>query len=262
MATPRDFYEILGVSRDVSADEIQRAYRKLARTYHPDVNKDPAAEDRFKEATEAYEVLSDPETRKKYDAFGHDFRQVPDGVDPDTWRAARAGGRGGERRAGPRAQRVDFGEFDLDDIFGDMFSGGGGRRGWGSHRRRRPRGRDRALGRGGLQRRPPLDHALRCCRRSAHTRCQHPRRRRRRPAHPPGRPGRPGHQRRRVRRPLPSRCGSPRIRATAWRAATSTSTCSSPRGRAPSARRLQSTRRAARPRSKCRPALLVAGVCD
>jgi curved DNA-binding protein len=133
VATPRDFYEILGVSRDAPADEIQRAYRKLARTYHPDVNKDPAAEDTFKEATEAYEVLSDPETRKKYDAFGHDFRQVPEGVDPDTWRAARAGGGGGGggRRAGPRAQRVDFGEFDFDDVFGDMFAGGGRRWGWG-----------------------------------------------------------------------------------------------------------------------------------
>ncbi|GAA0411151.1 curved DNA-binding protein [Acrocarpospora corrugata] len=62
-----DFYEILGVSRDASQEEIQRAYRKLARAYHPDVNKDPAAEDRFKEASEAYQVLSDPERRREYD---------------------------------------------------------------------------------------------------------------------------------------------------------------------------------------------------
>ena len=76
----RDFYEVLGVDRKASADEIQRAYRKLARTYHPDVNKDPGAEDRFKEISEAYDILSDPDLRKRYDAFGHDFRQVPDGM--------------------------------------------------------------------------------------------------------------------------------------------------------------------------------------
>src|ERR1700704_21069 len=101
-----DFYSVLGVSRDASADEIQRAYRKLARTYHPDVNKDPAAEERFKDISEAYDVLSDPDQRRRYDAFGADFRQVPEGVDPQTWARARAGasaggGRGGRRSAGP-----------------------------------------------------------------------------------------------------------------------------------------------------------------
>src|SRR4051812_24045598 len=95
----RDFYELLGVDRKASADEIQRAYRKLARTYHPDVNKDPGAEDRFKEISEAYDILSDPDLRNRYDAFGHEFRQVPDGVDADTW--ARAGASAG---AGPRAR--------------------------------------------------------------------------------------------------------------------------------------------------------------
>ncbi|OUC98243.1 DnaJ domain-containing protein, partial [Streptosporangium minutum] len=89
--TTRDFYESLGVSRDAGQDEIQSAYRKLARTYHPDVNKDPGAEDRFKEISEAYSVLSDPATRRRYDAFGPDFRQVPEDVDPDTWARARAG---------------------------------------------------------------------------------------------------------------------------------------------------------------------------
>ena len=106
----RDFYEVLGVGRDASADDIQSAYRKLARTYHPDVNKDPGAEDRFKEVSEAYDVLSDPELRRRYDAFGHDFRQVPEGVDPQTWARAQAGGstlraRGGTRTGTARAER-------------------------------------------------------------------------------------------------------------------------------------------------------------
>src|SRR3954467_7738346 len=98
MAPGRDFYAALGVPRDADQDEIQRAYRRLARTYHPDVNKDPGAEDRFKEVSEAYDVLSDPEQRRRYDAFGPDFRQVPYSGDPQTWARARAGaGTGGGR---------------------------------------------------------------------------------------------------------------------------------------------------------------------
>ena len=76
-ADRRDFYALLDVPRTATQDEIQRAYRKLARQHHPDVNKDPGAEDRFKEISEAYDVLSDPQTRRRYDAFGPDFRQVP-----------------------------------------------------------------------------------------------------------------------------------------------------------------------------------------
>ena len=133
----RDFYEVLGVGRDASPDEIQRAYRRLARTYHPDVNKDPEAEERFKDVSEAYDVLSDPDDRKRYDMFGHDFRHVPDGVDPATWAQGRASaGRrdGGSRSRGfNRDGRVDFGAdgFDPEDLFRDLF-GSARRPGWGS----------------------------------------------------------------------------------------------------------------------------------
>jgi curved DNA-binding protein len=136
MAADRDFYQVLGVPRDAKQDEIQRAYRKLARTYHPDVNSDPGAEERFKEISEAYDVLSDPETRRRYDAFGPDFRQVPPDVDPETWAQARAGMGSGARgrRRGQPGGGVWFEsggeEIDLEDLLGGMFSGRG-RRGWG-----------------------------------------------------------------------------------------------------------------------------------
>jgi curved DNA-binding protein len=147
VAAARDFYEILGVSRSASQDEIQSAYRKLARTYHPDVNKDPAAEERFKDISEAYDVLSDPDQRRRYDAFGADFRQVPEGVDPQTWARARAGAsaggsRGGWRSAGPEGVRFSPGNgfegFDgdgvgVDEILEGLF-GGRGRRSWGTIR--------------------------------------------------------------------------------------------------------------------------------
>jgi curved DNA-binding protein len=140
MAAGDDFYQILGVPRDASQDDIQRAYRKLARTYHPDVNHDPGAEDRFKEASEAYDVLSDPQTRRRYDAFGRDFRQVPEDVDPETWRRARAGARAGAGagagagRGGPGGVSFSEDDIDLDDLLGGIFGGrfGGARRGWGS----------------------------------------------------------------------------------------------------------------------------------
>ena len=142
MASDRDFYEILGVSRNATQEEIQRAYRKLARAHHPDVNKDPGAEDRFKDVSEAYNVLHDPETRRRYDAFGPDFRRVPDDADPETWNRAAAGGGpwGGGAGTGRRARRgpaadtgfaTGFGEdIDLDDLLGGLFGGRAGR-GWG-----------------------------------------------------------------------------------------------------------------------------------
>jgi curved DNA-binding protein len=145
MAEPRDFYEVLGVPRTADQDEIQRAYRTLARTYHPDVNKDPDAENRFKEIAEAYDVLSDPDVRKRYDAFGHGFRQVPEDVDPETW--ARSPGTGRRRRTratagapgGSEGGETWFstgfgGDVDIEDLFGDLFGARPGRRsrtGWG-----------------------------------------------------------------------------------------------------------------------------------
>jgi curved DNA-binding protein len=119
MAPARDFYDVLGVSRGASQDEIQRAYRKLARTYHPDLNRDPAAEERFKEISEAYAVLSDPQTRQRYDAFGPTRS-------PRTWtrhrRRARAGpgrARGAARAAGEPYTTGDPGDpgIDLDDCW-------------------------------------------------------------------------------------------------------------------------------------------------
>jgi len=70
-STKRDYYEILGVPRNASQEEIKRAFRKLARKYHPDINKDPAAQEKFKEINEAYQILSDPEKRRLYDTYGH-----------------------------------------------------------------------------------------------------------------------------------------------------------------------------------------------
>jgi curved DNA-binding protein len=128
----RDYYEVLGVPRDATADQIQQAYRTLARKYHPDVNKDPGAEDRFKELNDAYHVLSDPDTRKRYDRFGEDFRRIPEDFDERV--GAGVGGFGG---AGPAGTRVHFGPgfgdrfsgvggINVDDLFGDIFSGRGG----------------------------------------------------------------------------------------------------------------------------------------
>jgi molecular chaperone DnaJ len=105
----RDFYEILGIAKNASEDEIKKAYRKLAMKYHPDRNPDSkTAEDKFKEVKEAYEMLSDSDKREAYDRYGHA------GVDPNM---GGGGGRGGN---------AGFGDA-FGDIFGDIFGGGGGR---------------------------------------------------------------------------------------------------------------------------------------
>ena len=109
----RDYYEILGVSKSASADEIKKAYRKLAIKYHPDKNPgDKSAEEKFKEAAEAYEVLSDADKKARYDQFGHA------GVG-----GAAGGGYGGGFGGGGMNMEDIFSQFG--DIFGGHFGGGG-----------------------------------------------------------------------------------------------------------------------------------------
>jgi curved DNA-binding protein len=128
----RDYYEALGVSRTANTEELQRAYRTLARQYHPDVNRDPGAEERFKEISEAYSVLSDPDTRRRYDRFGPDFRQIPEGYDTTSvgGRGSRGSPGGGSPFGGSRvwvdsAGGGGFGGIDIDDLFSDLFGSRG-----------------------------------------------------------------------------------------------------------------------------------------
>ncbi len=118
MASKRDYYEILGLSKSAAADEIKKAYRKVAMQHHPDRNPgDHTAEEKFKEAAEAYEILSDPDKRAQYDRYGHS--------------AFASGGRGGGFSTHMNMEDIfsQFGDIFGDDVFGSFFSGGrsGGR---------------------------------------------------------------------------------------------------------------------------------------
>lgn len=112
MATKRDYYEVLGVSRDASDAEIKKAYRKLSKQYHPDINKEPGADEKFKEITEAYEVLSDSQKRAAYDQYGHAANDPNFGGGFGGGFGGFGGGAGG------------FGGFE--DIFDTFFGGGMG----------------------------------------------------------------------------------------------------------------------------------------
>lgn len=131
MAT--DYYSILGVPRTASDEDIKKAYKKLARKYHPDLNKEAGAEDKFKEVSGAFEVLGNAEKRKMYDEFGEDAVRM--GFDPEKARQYRAWSQnvGGPRRGragGEPGFSGGFGDFGgLGDLFGDFFGGGGGARG-------------------------------------------------------------------------------------------------------------------------------------
>ena len=125
----RDYYQTLGVPKTAAADEIKSAFRKLARKFHPDTAKDKkVAEEKFKEINEAYEVLGDPEKRKKYDTFGANWEH---GAPPPGY--SRAGGGFGGARRGGEAEDFQFGGTGFSDFFEQMFGGSrrGGRGGFG-----------------------------------------------------------------------------------------------------------------------------------
>jgi molecular chaperone DnaJ len=127
MATKRDYYEVLGVTKDASADEIKKAFRRKAIEYHPD--KQSGDEAKFKEVNEAYEVLKDPSKKQRYDQFGHAGVGGNGGGNPFE-------GFGGFGQAG-QGQSFDFGDMGLGDIFNSFFGGGTGSRG-----QRQTRGND------------------------------------------------------------------------------------------------------------------------
>jgi curved DNA-binding protein len=134
----QDYYETLGVPRDATQEQIQAAYRKLARKYHPDINKSSDAEDKFKRIGEAYEVLRDPEKRKRYDALGDNWQAGQDFTPPPGWEFFNfgSGGRSGTRsRTGTGGNGYSFRIFDgfgdspfsgFSDFFETLFGGGVG----------------------------------------------------------------------------------------------------------------------------------------
>ena len=123
-----DYYKTLGVARDAAADEVKRAYRKLAQQWHPDRNKEAEAAEKFSKVNEAYEVLKDPEKRKKYDELGAHWKEGQEFRPPPGY-----GGFGGGRGGGGRGQSFEFEGQDLSDFFREVFgrhaSAGNGRRG-------------------------------------------------------------------------------------------------------------------------------------
>lgn len=151
----KDYYSTLGVSKTASDDEIKSAYRKLARQYHPDVNKDPGAEDKFKEINEAYQVLSDKEKRQKYDRFGYEWQNYqssggqPGGFDWGPWRQS-PGGRSQYRSVSPEEFSEMFGGSaggmgGFSDFFETLFGSGGFSSGFGQQAYQQPQTRARDM---------------------------------------------------------------------------------------------------------------------
>jgi curved DNA-binding protein len=144
----RDYYKVLGVERQASADQIKTAYRRLARKYHPDVSKEPNAEARFKEMQEAYEVLKDPQKRAAYDQLGSEWKSGQQFRPPPDWgsgfefsgRPAGAGAAG--RRGRASGEGAEFSHEEFSDFFSSLFGGGtpfgagGGPRGGRDHHAR------------------------------------------------------------------------------------------------------------------------------
>ena len=132
----RDYYKVLGVERTASADQIRKAYRRLAHKYHPDVSKEPNAEARFKEMQEAYEVLKDPEKRAAYDQLGSQWKAGEQFRPPPDWgsgfefsgdgraRAGRSRGRGAGPRGFGAGEGGGLGEQDFSEFFSSLFGGG------------------------------------------------------------------------------------------------------------------------------------------
>jgi len=140
-ANYKDYYKTLGVSRDATQENIQQAYRKLARKFHPDINKTPEAETKFKEINEAYEVLKDPEKRKKYDQLGPDWKEGQDFRPPPGWENVHfqyGGGPGFSSSQRSWGSEENFSDF-FNSLFGGAFRGSGaGAQGRGPFTRQQP----------------------------------------------------------------------------------------------------------------------------
>ena len=135
----RDYYETLGVSKTATEDEIRSAFRKLARKYHPDVAKDKKeAEEKFKQINEAYEVLSDPEKRKKYDQLGASWNQPGGFQPPPDWGGQQPGGGFYRYGTGDGGVEFEFGGTGFSDFFEAFFGGGRSRAGFGGFGRAQP----------------------------------------------------------------------------------------------------------------------------
>ena len=209
----KDYYKILGVKRDAGADEIKKAYRKLAQKYHPDVSKDPGGEEKFKEVGEAYETLKDPEKRAAYDQLGT-YRPGEDFRPPPGWGQAATASRG-----------FSFDDLDLADLFAGPGRQARRRAGAGTHSacpgrtmKSRPTSRSRtpiAAPRSSSTWRCRNSTSRGAPPRTAHVQGAHPQGRDRRSAAAPCRQGRQGDERRARRRPVPQHRARIRIRSIA-----------------------------------------------